>query len=69
MEIADGKELGQLGFHPFLLFGTLALGAVSVPAGIIGNMNMFTTVTPVDMGTESISSATSDSKKGFILLR
>lgn len=67
MEIANGKELTQLGFYPLLLLRSLR--AVSVATGIRGNMDMPTTVTMVGMGAEQLSSAVTDSKESFLLFR
>jgi hypothetical protein len=58
MEVWDWQQLGLSGLKPSLPWDILALWAVAIPAGVVGNPFRTAMITPFDMAAEFGRSAT-----------
>ena len=52
MEVRDRQEIGDAGIDPFPAGGALALRAVTIAAGIIGDAGRAAVVAGIDVSTE-----------------
>ncbi len=58
--VLDRQQMLLLGFEPAKLLTTLALGAVSVPTGVVGDLAVIATVALADVTTEGRGTAVED---------
>lgn len=67
VEVANIQQVGLLCIDPSLLGQCLALGAVTVPTGIVGRSFVFAAWAPVHVPTKTGCSATPDGVHSFVL--
>ena len=68
MEVLDGQEFGLAGLHPVGGGGGLALGAVAVAAGVVGDLAVAAAVAGLDVAAQGGGPAGDDVAQGAALL-